>query len=165
MLKLCSAYGRGVEKRLEKREFGSSIRNLRKQAGMSQRDLAAKVGIDFTYLSKIENGVIPPPSQEVILRLAEVLDADRDDLLTLAGKVPFDIAQILKNLDVLQSLRDGSTEKKPGSISGTDSFSKKLRELREASGLSQSELADKIGVSFTYLSKIENGVKPPPSEK
>src|SRR3972149_3210870 len=127
---------------MEKREFGSSLRNLRKQAGLSQRDLAEKVGIDFSYLSKIENGVMSPPSQEVILRLAEVLDADRDELLTLAGRVPFDIAQILKNLDVLQSLREGSPEKKPGSVSKMDTFGKRLRELREASGLSQSELAE-----------------------
>ncbi|MFC1991811.1 helix-turn-helix domain-containing protein [Chloroflexota bacterium] len=44
-------------------EFGSSLRKLREQAGLSQRQVASKVGINFTYLSKIENGVIPPPQR------------------------------------------------------------------------------------------------------
>ena len=145
--------------------FGSNLRKLREQAGLSQRGLAQKVGVDVSYLSKIENGVMSPPSQELILRLAEALRADKDELLTLAGKVPADIAQILKNRDVLQSLREGDLAKKSGSVNNKDSFNKKLRELRERSGLSQSELANRVGVSFTYLSKIENGVKPPPSEK
>ena len=57
-------------------EFGSSLRKLREQAGLSQRQLASKAGISFTYLSKIENGVMPPPSEEVILKLAEVLNYD-----------------------------------------------------------------------------------------
>ncbi|GEM_PF-4295660 len=150
---------------MEKKVFGSYLKRLREQAGLSQRGLAEKVGVDVSYLSKIENGVMSPPSQELIIRLAEVLDADRDELLTLAGKVPADIAQILKNRDILQSLRKGDVGNKPGSVNNGDSFNKKLRELRERAGLSQSEVAERVGVSFTYLSKIETGVKPPPSEK
>jgi len=145
-----------------KTEFGLRLRYLRKQAGFSQRQIASQVGIDFTYLSKIENGVMPPPSEEVILKLSDVLNCDSDELLTLAGKIPSDIAHILKNKKILQSLRLSKNNK----VLNTDEdFSQKLRELRENAGLSQSELAGKIGVSFTYLSKIENGVKPPPSEK
>lgn len=36
-------------------------------------------------------------------------------------------------------------------------FGKKLRELRTAKGLTLRALADAIGLSFTYLSKIETG--------
>lgn len=71
---------------METREFGARIKELREQAGLSQGELADKVKINFTYLSKIESGVMPPPSEKVILRLAEVLDTDRDELMTLAGK-------------------------------------------------------------------------------
>ena len=150
---------------MEKRMFGSNLKKLREQSGLSQRGLAEKVGVDVSYLSKIENGVMPPPSQELILRLADALGADKDELLTLAGKVPADIAQILKNKEVLQSLREGDVVRKSSCVNENDSFGKGLRELREQAGLSQSQLADKVGISFTYLSKIENGVKPPPSEK
>lgn len=44
-------------------------------------------------------------------------------------------------------------------------FSKKLRQLREESGLSQQEVADKIGVSKSMISFYENGVNEPDKEK
>ena len=35
-------------------------------------------------------------------------------------------------------------------------FGQRIRELRQARNLSQRELAGKVGVTFTYISKIEN---------
>ena len=90
---------------MEAQEFGPRLRELRKQTGVTQRELAEKVNIDFSYLSKIESGVVPPPSQKVISQLAEALNADKDELIILAGKVPSDIVEILKNHETLQRLR------------------------------------------------------------
>jgi transcriptional regulator with XRE-family HTH domain len=59
--------------------FGERVRELRKERGLSQRDLAGRSGIDFTYLSKIENGRMEPPSEEVIRRVALALGTDADD--------------------------------------------------------------------------------------
>jgi transcriptional regulator with XRE-family HTH domain len=100
--------------KMEAREFGARLRELRIQARLTQRELADKVSIDFSYLSKIENGVLPPPSEKVILRLVEVLNADKDELLTLAGKVPSDIRQMLKNREALQLLRSDRAQKMVG---------------------------------------------------
>ncbi len=97
---------------METKKFGTRLRELRKQASLSQRALANKIGVNFSYLSKIESGVMPPPSEQVILRLAEVLDADKDELMLLAGKIPSDIAQILTNQKALQLLRSDRTQKK-----------------------------------------------------
>jgi transcriptional regulator with XRE-family HTH domain len=87
--------------------FGQRLRELRKAKKMSQRDLAECVatrlrgedgrGFDFTYLSKIENGKLPPPSTTVILALAAELMADSDELLALAKKAPADIGETLRN--------------------------------------------------------------------
>ena len=96
---------------MKENEFGRRLRELRKEAGMSQREVAQKVGVDFTYLSKIESGVMSPPSEKVITKLARVLDANRDELITLAGKVPSDLALILKDKEVLQFLRSGKRDK------------------------------------------------------
>ena len=90
---------------MEAKSFGARLRQLRIQAGMTQRELADRVNIDFTYLSKIKSQAVPPPSEKVILQLAEALDADKDELIILAGRVPSDIAQILKNGKTLQRLR------------------------------------------------------------
>ena len=86
--------------------FGKRIRELRLKKPMSQRELAQRVaerlkeedrrGFDFTYLSKIENGRLPPPSTAAILQLASVLQADSDELLALAGKAPPDVGQMLQ---------------------------------------------------------------------
>jgi len=86
--------------------FGQRIRELRKARNLTQRELAERVafrlraedrrGFDVTYLSKIENGKLPPPSTMAIMYLAKELDADSDELLALAGKAPEDLGQTLK---------------------------------------------------------------------
>ncbi|MFC1962787.1 helix-turn-helix domain-containing protein [Chloroflexota bacterium] len=97
---------------MEAKRFGERLRELRKKAGLSQRVLAVNVGVDFSYLSKLENGVLPPPSEKVILRLAEILGTDKDELLTLAGRVPSDIRQMLQDPEALQLLRSENERKK-----------------------------------------------------
>jgi HTH-type transcriptional regulator, competence development regulator len=68
--------------------FGERIRELRKEAGMTQRDVAANLGIDFTYLSKLENDRGETPGEKTVRRIAELFDAEPEELLALAGKLP-----------------------------------------------------------------------------
>lgn len=80
--------------------FGDHVRKAREalQAGdrtFSLRQVAARIGIEPAYLSKIERGVFPPPSEEVIVKLSEVLGEDTDVLLALAGKLSSDLQQII----------------------------------------------------------------------
>ncbi|TMC85074.1 MAG: helix-turn-helix domain-containing protein [Chloroflexi bacterium] len=77
-------------------EFGRRLRELRKHKKISQRDLATQVAVDFTYLSKIEGGRLAPPSEDVIRRLAQALDADENELINLAGKIPKDLKAVLE---------------------------------------------------------------------
>jgi HTH-type transcriptional regulator, competence development regulator len=74
--------------------FGERIRELRKAKNLTLRDLAAKVDINFTYLSKIENGKLDFsdfPSEKLIRKLAKVLNGDVDELLLMAEKIPDEI--------------------------------------------------------------------------
>jgi transcriptional regulator with XRE-family HTH domain len=76
--------------------FGKRIRQLRKPKHITHRSVSEVLdaslkkeghrGLDATYLSKIENEKLPPPSPPVILALASVLQANPKELLTLAGK-------------------------------------------------------------------------------
>ena len=71
--------------------FGSRIRELRQAQNLTLRDVAKKVKVTFTYLSKIENQKLSFgefPSDELIVKLARALDADPDELLILAEKIP-----------------------------------------------------------------------------
>lgn len=85
--------------------FGERVRDLRKEQRVSQRDLAGRAGIDFTYLSKIENGRAEPPSEDAIRRIAEELGADADELTLLADKFPSDLAHELKTPERVAVLR------------------------------------------------------------
>lgn len=67
--------------------FGKKILELRRQKRLTQRELAALLEVDFTYISKIENDGIPhPPSEQLIRNMARVLSANAEELLDLAGK-------------------------------------------------------------------------------
>jgi transcriptional regulator with XRE-family HTH domain len=147
----------------DSKKFGARLRELRTAADLTLARLADRCNIDFTYLSKIENGVLPPPSEKVIRQLAAVLNADKDELLILAGKIPPDIAKMLRSREALQLLRSGHL-KKPEELT-TQSFGQRLRELRQQLGMTLKELAVRVNINYTYLSKIENSVLPPPSEK
>lgn len=71
--------------------FGEKLRELRKERDLSQKKLAELVAINFTYLSKIENERLDFahfPSEELICKLATVLESDENELLILAKKVP-----------------------------------------------------------------------------
>jgi transcriptional regulator with XRE-family HTH domain len=85
-------------------DFGQRVRDLRKERGLTQRDLAARIGLDFTYLSKIETGALPPPSEAAIARIADQLATSNDELLALARKVPSDLARTLQTAPVEASI-------------------------------------------------------------
>lgn len=50
-----------------------------------------RVGVQPSYLSKIERGMVEPPSEAAIRRLAAELGEDVDMLLAMAGKISNDL--------------------------------------------------------------------------
>lgn len=71
--------------------LGEKIRELRQAKQLTLRELAAKVGVGFTYISKIENHKLEEghgPSENLLHKLAAELDGDEEELLLLAEKVP-----------------------------------------------------------------------------
>lgn len=72
--------------------FGIRLRALRREHGLTQRQLAELVNLDFTYLSKLENAA-DIPGEDAVERLAAALDADADELLALAGKLPAELRE------------------------------------------------------------------------
>ncbi len=66
--------------------FGRYIWQTRRKKGLSQRELAATVGVDYTYLSKLENDHVEP-SEKVIRSLADHLELNAEELMYLAGKM------------------------------------------------------------------------------
>ncbi len=82
---------------MDKENFGQYLKKIRVAHNISQRELAKNVGVDFTYLSKIENGKIEPPAEDTIKKIAEYLGEDADHLILLANKIPSDYKEVLKS--------------------------------------------------------------------
>ena len=80
-------------------EFGQYLRQQREAKSakeFSLRRVAGRVGIEPSYLSKIERGEQPPPGEDTIRRIAEELGEDSDILLALAGKVSTDLLEVIR---------------------------------------------------------------------
>ena len=87
--------------------FGSHLRMLRTEKQLTLRGLASKVGVGFTYLSRVETGTMTYgdyPSEALIHRLADALDADEDEMLLLAEKIPQQVRQrVLQRPDAFRA--------------------------------------------------------------
>jgi len=86
--------------------FGTFVRDRREalrseDPTYSVRQVAARIGVQPSYLSKVEREEVAPPSGETIRRLATVLDVDADVLLAMAGKVSGDLMEAIRKRPVL----------------------------------------------------------------
>ena len=96
--------------------FGSYLRQRREalkaeDKRFSVRQVAGRVGVQPSYLSKVERGEVAPPGEATIVSLAGELGEDPDVLLALAGKVSSELQQVILRRPAL--------------------FARLLRELRE----------------------------------
>ncbi|MEW5816966.1 MAG: helix-turn-helix domain-containing protein [Spirochaetota bacterium] len=106
-----------------RRTFGLILRDLRRSKNITQRELAEKVGVDFSYISKVENDRLPPPSGDTIVKIAEVLKIAPDELLALTGKMPSGVKEMLGSSPAaLQFVREA------GVMGLTETEWEKLRE-------------------------------------
>ncbi len=82
--------------------FGAALRASRRAAGLSQRTVAARTGLDFSYISKVENGRLPPPAADTIVAICRVLEIAPEGLLALTGKIPSAVRQTVSSSPAAQ---------------------------------------------------------------
>ena len=81
--------------------LGSFIRARREalreeDPAYSVRRVAERVGIEPSYLSKVERDIGSPPGEDTLVRLAADLELDADVLLAMAGKVSTDLRDVIR---------------------------------------------------------------------
>ena len=76
--------------------FGQEVKRLRKAKRITQLELAERIGVDFTYVSKIENDrTLRSPAESTIRKIAEVLETDSEELILLANKIPQNLQETI----------------------------------------------------------------------
>ena len=90
--------------------FGKKLRDLRVNSDIGLRELARLINKSPGYLSDVERDHVPPPSEDVILKIAEAMNADKKELLAVAQKMDPEIsnyvAQEPEAADFLRMAKD-----------------------------------------------------------
>jgi len=67
-------------------KFGEKLRELREKAKITLRQVSKQILCSAVYLSDVELGHRAPPSQDKIVKIAEIIGVDPGPLLRLAAK-------------------------------------------------------------------------------
>jgi len=81
--------------------FGTYLRTRREALRRSDdrfsvRQVAERIGVEPSFLSKVERSEEPPPSEEKVVALARELHENPDVLLAMAGKVSSDLQRAIR---------------------------------------------------------------------
>jgi transcriptional regulator with XRE-family HTH domain len=101
---LVMANSRGQREAGRALTLGTLLRKHRRERGYTLDQLAKRIPMSASNLSRLELGSQGPPADEVIERIARALDADPGELLQAAGRVGGDQAfeqVVLERLDAI----------------------------------------------------------------
>jgi transcriptional regulator with XRE-family HTH domain len=90
-------------------DFPTLLKMFRERAARSRNNLAYEVGVDPSYLTRIEHGDREPPRQHIVEALARALRLpvpERNRLLVAAGYAPVSIVQLGAWDDAFQAVAD-----------------------------------------------------------
>jgi len=83
-------------------DLGKRIQELRKQTGLTQAQLAEKIGISHTQLTRYESKGVQPPA-DVLERLANVFDTSIDYLVR--GNKSEHVENALKDAELVKEFK------------------------------------------------------------
>ena len=93
----------------DREDFPTLLRSFRERDKRSRNNLAYEVGVDPSYLTRIEHGDREPPRQHIVEALARALRLtvpERNRLLIAAGYAPVSIVQLGAWDDAFQAVAD-----------------------------------------------------------
>jgi transcriptional regulator with XRE-family HTH domain len=79
-----------------RKSFGTLVRREREAKEIGLREMAKKIGVSPTYLSKVERDEFAPPAEDKVRKIAKIIRRDADELLALAGRVASDLTDIIR---------------------------------------------------------------------
>lgn len=115
------------------KEFGSFIRREREGLKIGLREMARRIGVSPTYLSMVERGQVPPPAEDKVKAIADILGSKRDELLALAGKISSDVEGLIIDTPEFAGLVRKVVAKASAQISISNIIQKALLSIEETS--------------------------------
>jgi transcriptional regulator with XRE-family HTH domain len=98
------------------KNFGDYIRDLREEkqkedSSFSLRQMAARLDVEPSYLSRVERGLEKNPSEQFVKKVAVELKQDENVMLAMVGKVSQELKDIILKKpqifsELLKSLKD-----------------------------------------------------------
>jgi transcriptional regulator with XRE-family HTH domain len=84
--------------------FGKRLHELRKQNNLTLEAVGKKLGVSKGYLSGIENGMVRPPKDRIIRKMARFFGTGEMDLLKIAwlDRMPPDVREVFSKALGLQ---------------------------------------------------------------
>ena len=147
--------------------IGTIIKEYRSIHKLSMEKFAELAGKSKGYISMLEKGENPntkkpiSPSLETLQNIASAMNMDFDILVS-----QLDDNQLISNSTTLSAYSDFLTQQTTDKIENIQDISHRIRELRLANNLEQTEVADYLGYkSDTTVSKWENGKNLPTGAK
>lgn len=135
--------------------IGKNLRKIRIHSGMTQQELADRIGTTATVICSYEQNRSKPPFLTLI-ELARMFNVTTDYLLSFGDEY------LDERFKTPSSLAITNENKHPGQLSGRRmGIGRQIKELREERGLSKQELADGLSLSITTINKYERDMTAP----
>ena len=135
-------------KAMEEIVFPNQIRINRKMRGVSMQDLADRLGISLSAISKIEKGY-RRLNQEQLILVAEVLDCSLQDLYVNEQNSQHDVVMAWK--------KEQERRQEINKSSGLKVLGAALRYIRNDKSLTLIEVAENADMTLSVYHRIEMG--------
>jgi transcriptional regulator with XRE-family HTH domain len=81
-------------------QFGSYLKKLRKEKGLTLKQVETAAKVSNAYISLVERGKRNPPHPDILQRLARVYEISQRDLLVAAGYLEDDPSERMERVRV-----------------------------------------------------------------
>jgi transcriptional regulator with XRE-family HTH domain len=96
----------GTITRVPTQSLAEMLRQLREQKGSSLRGTAKELGVDPSFLSRLERGK-KPASGQLLMKAAQYYNVPVEQLEMASGAVPADVVKILQDHpDLVERIRE-----------------------------------------------------------
>jgi len=127
------------------KDFIEKISKALKEKNFTLKKVSSYAGIDISYLSKILSGKRNPPYDDVvIIKMAEILDIDEDELLFSAGKIPQKFQKNFSNKDFLNNIYNLINYKNANSNTNLIKTKPSEKSVKQKSVLPEQKISDEL---------------------